>query len=128
MKRYIGTKIVQAQPQAREGVDGYTVQYEDGYMSWSPADTFHKAYRAADGLTFGLAIDAVKLDQRVARAGWNGKGMWLEIFDPQGCLLTSSKGGELPELPWVCIKTTDDKLVPWVPTQTDMLAEDWVIV
>ena len=46
MKAYIGTKIVQAEPQrAREGFEGYKVEYEDGYVSWSPKATFERAYR-----------------------------------------------------------------------------------
>jgi len=51
MERYIGTKIVQAEPQQRldatEGktLDGYKVIYEDGYVSWSPKDVFERCYR-----------------------------------------------------------------------------------
>ena len=120
MKRYIGTKVVHAQPQVREGVEGYAVKYEDGYMSWSPADTFEKAYRAADGLTFGLAIEALKKGARVSRAGWNGKGMWLGLQTPDAHSKMS--------LPYIFMKTADNKMVPWLASQTDVLAEDWVIV
>ena len=45
MKAYIGTKIVQAQPQEKEGRPGYQVVYEDGYVSWSPKDVFERCYR-----------------------------------------------------------------------------------
>jgi hypothetical protein len=41
---YVGTKIVEASPQEKDGVDGYAVKYADGYTSWSPADTFRAAY------------------------------------------------------------------------------------
>lgn len=44
-KRYIGTKIILAEPKAKEGVEGYEVMYEDGYVSWSPKTTFERAYR-----------------------------------------------------------------------------------
>jgi hypothetical protein len=44
-KLYIGTKLILAVPQARNGVDGYRVGYPDGYESWSPKDTFDAAYR-----------------------------------------------------------------------------------
>ncbi len=44
MKNYIGTKLVNAEPESREGKEGYKVVYEDGYTSWSPKDVFEKAY------------------------------------------------------------------------------------
>lgn len=45
IKAYIGTKIVRAFRQAREGREGYAVIYPDGYESWSPRETFEAAYR-----------------------------------------------------------------------------------
>jgi hypothetical protein len=42
---YIGTKIVVAWPETKEGKDGYAVKYEDGYVSWSPKDVFERCYR-----------------------------------------------------------------------------------
>ena len=45
MNIYIGTKIIKAEPQAKDGIDGYKVQYHDGYISWSPKDTFEESYR-----------------------------------------------------------------------------------
>ncbi len=57
--------------------EGYLVQYEDGYKSWSPKDVFDKAYRKIDNLTFGLALEALKQGKKVAREGWNSKGMFV---------------------------------------------------
>lgn len=45
MERYIGTKIILGEPQAKDGRDGYKVVYEDGYTSWSPREAFERAYR-----------------------------------------------------------------------------------
>ena len=49
MKKYLGVKVVSAEPATRTEVslsnDGYTVIYEDGYRSWSPKDVFEKAYK-----------------------------------------------------------------------------------
>lgn len=45
MTAYIGTKIILAEPETKDGRDGYKVVYEDGYTSWSPKDTFERAYR-----------------------------------------------------------------------------------
>lgn len=44
-KTYIGTKIVRAWPSEKDGQQGYAVTYEDGYQSWSPKETFERAYR-----------------------------------------------------------------------------------
>jgi len=44
MTDYIGTKLVKAKPESKDGKDGYKVIYEDGYISWSPKDVFEKAY------------------------------------------------------------------------------------
>ncbi len=44
-KAYIGAKIIQAEPEKRDGKDGYKVIYPDGYESWSPKATFEEAYR-----------------------------------------------------------------------------------
>ena len=48
MKNYIGGKIVKAEPTEKNGVPGYAVKYPDGYVSWSPKETFEKAYRELD--------------------------------------------------------------------------------
>lgn len=45
MDRYIGTKVILAEPESRDGRDGYAVVYEDGYRSWSPREAFDRAYR-----------------------------------------------------------------------------------
>lgn len=48
-KIYIGAKLIQAEPQERNGAAGYKVIYPDGYESWSPADVFEKVYMEVDG-------------------------------------------------------------------------------
>jgi hypothetical protein len=71
-------------------------------------------------MTFGEAIAALKEGKRVSRTGWNGKGMWLELQVPDD----HSK----MTLPYIYMKTAQDDLVPWLASQTDVLAEDWGIV
>jgi hypothetical protein len=44
-KLYIGSKLILAHPESKDGRDGYAVTYPDGYKSWSPKDTFETAYR-----------------------------------------------------------------------------------
>lgn len=48
MRNYIGVKIVKAEPQEKDGALGYQVKYPDGYVSWSPKETFENAYRELD--------------------------------------------------------------------------------
>lgn len=146
MKTYIGTKMIKAQPMNRaeynkyrgwelpsneSGADeGFLVEYLDGgkandfrhqgYISWSPDEVFHNAYREVNAMTFGLAIEALKAGHTVARAGWNGKGMYLTLVSRS--VLPPS------HLPYIEMKTVDDKRVPWLASQTDVLAEDWTIV
>lgn len=130
----------------------YLVEYEkdenskqnhpdhEGYISMSPKDVFEKAYRRTDSLTFGLAIEALKLGKKVARAGWNGNGMFVYMVN--GCTLEKQMlRGEAsealkdvlqPEIK-ICshidMKAADGSIVVgWLASQTDMLAEDWVII
>ena len=71
-------------------------------------------------MNFGSALEALKAGMRVARSGWNGKGMWLELQTPD----THSK----MTLPYIFMKTADSNLVPWLASQTDMLTDDWELV
>lgn len=77
-------------------------------------------------LTFGQALDHLKEGDRVSRAGWNGKDMWLKLVE--GYQVGPDKhvlGRRL--LPWIGMKTADGSFVPWLASQTDLLAEDWVL-
>lgn len=71
-------------------------------------------------MTFGDAIEAMKQGKKVARDGWNGKGMHLELQRPDA----HSK----MTLPYIFMYTAQGDNVPWLASQTDMLSEDWVIV
>ena len=125
MQRYIGTKIIHAEREDRD-VEGFKVVYADGYTSWSPKGVFDDAYRLVDGMTFGLAIEALKQGRKVTRSGWNGKGMWLELQLPD----SKSK----MTLPYIFLnypagaKTTPGARVPWLASQTDVLADDWCLL
>lgn len=68
----------------------------------------------------GQAVKEMQDGKRVARAGWNGKNMWLELQVPDA----HSK----MTLPYVFMKTADNQLVPWLCSQTDLLAHDWNLV
>jgi Protein of unknown function (DUF2829) len=67
--------------------------------------------------SIGWAVKQMQNGSRVRRAGWNGKGMWLALQVPD----EHSKMG----LPYVYMSTVGGKLVPWLCSQTDLLAADW---
>lgn len=121
-------------PADENGADaGYLVEYLDGgqsnhpghagYISWSPKDVFERSYRLVNGLDFGSALAALKMGLKVARDGWNGKGMWVEYVSND---MQMFKDG--PMRPYLMMRTAQGDYVPWVASQTDLLAEDWVIV
>lgn len=74
----------------------------------------------------GWAVKQMHNGSRVRRAGWNGKGMWLALVEDEDNRFRFPDAGRLfPMLPWVGMKTADDKFVPWLCSQTDLLATDW---
>jgi len=181
MERYFGTKAILARPMTRldynryrgwelpadeNGDDaGMLVEYVDGgkanhpnhegYVSWSPLDVFERAYKPSGQMTFGHALEALKGGAKVARSGWNGKGMFLSLnkgafdgemlgFDsgqqPAADHLSTIDGvrlglfeagddGIVTRLPNINMRTASGATVTgWLASQTDMLAEDWCIV
>lgn len=79
-------------------------------------------------MTFGEALEELKYGKRVARAGWNGKGMWLVLINPGNAMHTSAAGA-FDMQPCIGMKTADNVMQPgWLASQADMLAEDWEIV
>ena len=151
-KLFIGTKLIQAVAMTRQqyndyrgwklpedeshlaNEDGYLVEYLDGgrandsrhtgYISWSPKDVFEKSYQSSGNFSFGHAIELLKSGKKVARSGWNGKGMWLVFVKPYSDAVHSGntpcfsyRAFELPEgangepkksptlLPYIAMKT-----------------------
>ena len=98
----------------------------------------HDDYGAAEynedynGLPFGLAVEALKKGRKVRRAGWNGKGMWLTLVLPGQWHVSEDVAGmedlALLTAPWIGMKTADNKFVPWLASQTDVLSEDWQVL
>jgi hypothetical protein len=151
MKKYIGVKMIKAEPMrlvdAEEllqrkikpgNEEGYLVQYPDGYQSWSPKAQFEEAYRECDNMTFGLAVEAMKKGHKVARKGWNGRGMFVVYQKgyPQGipCNKQTAEAWGMNEgdlficKPYLQIKNVDGSHSMWVPSIGDVLGEDWVII
>lgn len=68
-------------------------------------------------MNIGDAVAALQCGEKVARSGWNGKGMYLELQTPDAHSKMS--------LPYVYMRTAQGDLVPWLCSQTDLLADDW---
>ena len=85
-------------------------------------------------MNFGKAIEELKLGNKVSRQGWNGKGMFLALAYPHYADGRKSssiefnhkfKDVESSLANFIVMKTADNKLIPWLASQTDVLAEDW---
>jgi Protein of unknown function (DUF2829) len=124
---------------------GYLVEYVDGgvanhvgfagYISWRPTAVFDAAYKPTAGLSFGLATEALRKGLRVSRTNWNGKGMFLFLVPGSTFTVTRPpllgiypEGTQVDYLPHIDMKTADGKVVPWLASQTDVLAQDWVVL
>ena len=125
--------------------DGYLVEYKDGYMSWSPKSVFDDAYRKLGEMDFGKAIEALKSGLAVRRKGWNGKSMFVVKQIPshiEGCIiptmqslpqsakniLMSRDGAHIDYTNQMLIINLDGRAEYWVPSSSDVFAEDWEVI
>ena len=153
MKKYAGTKMVEARPMDRgeynryrgwtipedenPADEGYLVKYSDGYESWSPKKQFEEAYRDCMGMNFGIALELSKKGVKVARESWNGKGMFVVYQKgyPQGIPCNKQtaeawgmdKGDLFVCNPYLQIRLEEGSHSMWMPSMDDILADDWVI-
>ena len=90
--------------------------------------------QTAHQMNFSDALKLIKIGGRVARAGWNGKGMF--VFLVPGSHFTVSRepllsilgeGTPVDYRSHIDMKTADGSIVPWVASQTDLLADDWQV-
>ena len=158
MHQYIRTSVVKAEPMTYgeayksglipensyiceyDDASGYLLIHMDGFRNWKPKEVFEEEYEKVEGMTFGHAIKALKAGHKVARKGWNGKGMFLWLKpaatvksewckDPMLKGLAEANGGEIEALGTICMFTAQKQILTgWLASQTDMLAEDWEIV
>ena len=91
----------------------------------------------SEDFSFGHAIASLKLGHRVARSGWNGKGMFLYYVpenkypasrNEHGTMIGVFEDDMVPYREYIALKTVDNQVVPWTPSISDALAEDWQIV
>lgn len=75
-------------------------------------------------MNFGLAIEALKAGKKVARAGWNGKGMYITLIKAGNAMY---QGYDMQDC--IGMKTADNKMQPgWLASQADILSDDWLII
>ena len=118
--------------------EGYLVTYPDGYVQWCPKAQFEAAARPCDGMTFGMAIEAMKRGKKVARKGWNGEGQFVRFEE-----VCVSHSGKIPanlnevvgEVNWCFVFHFKNRhtgetgvQVGWLASQGDMKTEDWMII
>lgn len=88
-----------------------------------------------ENLDFGQAINAAKCGKRVARAGWNGQGMFAYIV-PEACYPAQTRVAKehfgenalVPYRAYWALKTAQGDIATWAPSGSDSLAEDWMIL
>lgn len=100
--------------------EAYKVAFEkiwelEGYLL--KEKIFQNTRIVNDKMSFGQAIEEMREGEKVTREGWNGKNMWIGIQKPTSLSDMS--------LPYIYMKTVKDSFVPWLASQTDMLAKDW---
>ncbi len=90
---------------------------------------------ANEVMNFGRALEALKAGKKVQREGWNGKGMFLFLVPGSRFVVNRPpllgiypEGTEVSYHAHVDMKTAQGYVVPWLPSQADMLAEDWSVL
>lgn len=131
MEMYLGAKIVKARPMlAGQAVvllnreisvanadaegNGYLVEYEDGYQSWSPKEQFEKAYRRTSGMTFGLATEAMLKGMLCELPGWEDKSIGIQL----------PGDNSVSTLPYY-YQTSQGLTLPWIPSHIELLSTAW---
>lgn len=83
------------------------------------------------GMSFGTAVEMLKRGHLMARRGWNGRGMWIrrvDLYNDPDFSVRENGTARGTWLPFIAMKTVDNGLVPWLASQTDVLAHDWIEV
>ena len=146
---YIGTKVVKAKPMDMTDVpkvlgrelnpvtndeDGYLVEYENGYISWSPKSVFLESYHELSVMNFGNALSVLKSGYPVRRANWSGNKFLYFVPSASYSAMTdiaksiADEDGKVLYKSYIAIRCKDGCVGFYTPTQCDVLAEDWEVV
>jgi hypothetical protein len=88
----------------------------------------------SEGLNFSQALISIKVGKKLARSGWNGKGMF--VFLVQGSTFKANRSPlldfypntEIHYRPHIDMRDAQGSIVPWMASQTDLLSDDWMVV
>jgi len=151
--QYIGIDMINAEPMTlgkyntyrgwtipeNENPDrlGYLITYADGHITWNPKESFEKTYQSTqEGLPFSMILELVKnYGSRAARKGWNGKDMFIFLVpgstfevNREPLLTILGQGTKVNYHSHIDMRTANGQIVPWLASQTDLLANDWMLV
>lgn len=155
---YVAVKLVQAEPMTRGmycDVRGWTVPADEnptdagyltvdletapnvpgwaGYVSWAPAAQFEQLHRSSGNLSFSQALELLRRGNAIARAGWNGVGMFAYLVPANAYPASTSAakahfGDELVQYnAYMALKGADGRVSTWAPSTGDVLADDWSV-
>lgn len=123
--------------------DWYLVHYNTTCSTWISKEHFNKNFKLikdekmekVENMSMGEAIEALESGKKVCRAGWNGAKMFLFLVpgstfkvNRPPLLGIYPEGTEINYQPHIDMKTAQDTVVPWLASQSDILAKDWMIV
>lgn len=170
MKQYLGTKVVMARPcnikdaedilnrkLDSESEDGYLVEYQEGYKSWSPKDIFEKHYVNTDkGISLSIAIQSAYAGRLIARLSWLSedkesddnkifinKVLFIRPADRVSATIAASFKSLPPSLKKILASKEEESIVftpylctyesglitnGYVLTTADIMSEDWVVL
>lgn len=123
-------------PNVEEKIKYIEKTYNDDLVHPSCKQIYIEEYlfvEESQGLDFGFALAALRDGQKMARKGWNGKGMYV-YYVPEATYKACTEaatvefGEEVPYEAYLAIKTVRGTVSTWVPSINDVLAEDWMIV
>ena len=147
--KYVGTELVESEAMTRLDYNvyrGWTLPSDEngedkGYKLttesreyWVPKAVFEKTYVKSEGMSFGHTLLLLKIGIKLQRKGWNGKGMYIYYipaakYPASGNTLGTMKGvfpdDMVPYQAYIAMKTADNTVVPWLCSQSDLLAQDW---
>jgi hypothetical protein len=85
----------------------------------------------ANRIDFSRAVQEMRTGDCVSRDGWNGANQWIryiDLYNDKHFAVVHHEDAIGDFSPFLVLKTAQNKLVPWTPSQTDQLAEDWFVV
>lgn len=141
-ENYIGIKEIHAMPMTKTeycrkyeielpaiDANGYEVIDLDGCASWSPKKSFENDFKKLGNSTFSHALKMLKSGKRITRKDWNSKDTFLFLAKSEDLTACICGGNMPPCVDSICMKNAENRIIiGWIPTQTDLFAEDWEII